>query len=234
MKRSTINNLIDKAIPFMEAKGFHLPRFAYWDLNGWKQNQSKASAIFEAQLGWDVTDLGEGDFEHLGLVLFTLRNTTSDPNGKVLRTYAEKIIVIRKGQSIPLHFHRVKVEDIINRSGGDLKIELHNSSEDGKLASGMQTILMDGRWMDIPSGEVVTLAPGESITIPRRCYHRFWAEDADVLIGEVSSANDDYTDNFFLKEYARFPSIEEDEKPTYLLVNDYQALVAGVAPFHGI
>src|SRR5215510_9947526 len=113
MKRSTINNLIDQAIPFMEAKGFHLPRFAYWTLEDWKQNQLKATPIFESKLGWDVTDLGEGDFDHLGLVLFTLRNTTSYPDGSSLRTYAEKIIVIRKGQSIPLHFHRIKVEDII-------------------------------------------------------------------------------------------------------------------------
>ena len=218
----------------MEKKGFHLPRFAYWDLNDWRQNQSKATAIFEAQLGWDVTDLGEGDFDRLGLVLFTLRNTNSYPDGKVLRTYAEKIMVIRKVQSIPLHFHRVKVEDIINRAGGSLKIELHNSSEDSQLAEGMQTVLMDGLWTEIPSGGIVDLAPGESITIPQRCYHRFWADEEDVLIGEVSSANDDYADNFFLKEYARFPSITEDEAPKYLLVNDYQVFVAGASPFHGM
>jgi D-lyxose ketol-isomerase len=233
MNRSTINRLIDRAIPFLAQKGFHLPPFAYWELDEWQRKQSKAGAIFEAQLGWDVTDLGEGDFDRLGLVLFTLRNTTSDPDGKILRTYAEKFIVIRKGQSIPLHFHRVKVEDIINRAGGSLKIELHHSSQDGQLAEGLQTLLMDGVWMEIPSGGIVTLAPGESITIPRRCYHRFWADEEDVLIGEVSTANDDYADNFFLKEYARFPAIVEDEAPRYLLVSDYPAFVEGVAPFDG-
>lgn len=218
----------------MEKKGFHLPHFAYWDLNEWKRKRSKIGTIFEAQLGWDVTDFGEGDFDHVGLVLFTLRNTSSDPDGKILRTYAEKVIVIRKGQSIPLHFHRVKVEDIINRGGGSLKIELHNSSEDGQLAEGMQTILMDGVWMEIPSGGIIDLAPGESITIPQKCFHRFWADEADVLIGEVSSSNDDYTDNFFLKEYARFPSMEEDAALKYLLVSDYQAFVEGTALFDGI
>jgi hypothetical protein len=231
MNRSTINNLIDQAIPFMEQKGFHLPRFAYWDLNEWKQKRSRARAIFEGQLGWDVTDLGEGDFDRLGLVLFTLRNTNSDPDGKILRTYAEKVMVIRKRQSIPLHFHRVKVEDIINRSGGSLKIELHHSSKDGQLAEGMQTLLMDGVWMEIPSGGIVDLAPGESITIPQKCYHRFWADEEDVLIGEVSTSNDDYADNYFLKEYARFPSITEDEAPRYLLVSDYPAFVEGASPF---
>ena len=226
--------MIDDAILFIEKKGFYLPRFAYWSLDDWKQNQAQVAPIFEAQQGWDVTDMGENDFDHLGLVLFTLRNTTSDPNGKALRTYAEKIMVIRKGQSIPLHYHRIKVEDIINRGGGDFKIELHNSSENGGLAGGMQTLLLDGLWKDIPAGSVINIAPGESITIPQNCFHRFWAEDEDVLMGEVSTANDDYTDNFFLKEYARFPSIEEDEAPKYLLVNDYQAFVSGTHQFYSV
>lgn len=231
MNRSAVNNLIDQAIHFLEQKGFYLPRFAYWDLDEWKRKQSKAGAIFEAQLGWDVTDFGEGDFDRLGLVSFTLRNTNSDPDGKILRRYAEKVIIIRAGQAIPLHFHRVKVEDIINRVGGGLKIELHNSSEDGQLAEGMQSILMDGIWTEIPSGGIVELAPGESITIPQKCFHRFWADEQDVLIEEVSTSNDDYADNFFLKEYARFPSITEDEAPKYLLVSDYQAFLQEVSPF---
>ena len=83
----------------------------------------------------------------------------------------------------------------------------------------------------IPSGGIVDLAPGESLTIPRRCFHRYWADAEDVLIGEVSTSNDDYADNFFLKEYARFPLVLEDEAPKYLLVNDYQAFVEGVSPF---
>ena len=231
MNRSSINRLIDQTIHFIGQQGFHLPRFAHWDLDEWKRKQSRAGAIFEAQLGWDVTDFGEGDFDRLGLVSFTLRNTNSDLDGKILRTYAEKLIVIRKGQAIALHFHRVKVEDIINRAGGGLKIELHNSAEDGQLAAGMQTILMDGLWTEIPSGGIMELAPGESITIPQKCFHRFWADEQDVLIGEVSTSNDDYADNYFLKEYSRFPSIAEDETPKYLLVSDYQAFVEGRYPF---
>jgi D-lyxose ketol-isomerase len=127
----------------------------------------------------------------------------------------------------------VKVEDIINRAGGSLKIELHNSSEDGQLAEGMQTVLMDGLWMEIPSGGIVDLEPGESMTIPQKCFHRFWADEEDVLIGEVSTSNDDYADNFFLKEYARYTSIAEDEAPKYLLVSDYPAFVEGASPFDG-
>ncbi|HEU0296019.1 MAG TPA: D-lyxose/D-mannose family sugar isomerase, partial [Anaerolineales bacterium] len=102
---------------------------------------------------------------------------------------------------------------------------------DGQLAEGMQTVLMDGLWMEIPSGGIIDLEPGESITIPQKCFHRFWADEEDVLIGEVSTSNDDYADNVFLIEYARFPPITEDEAPKYLLVSDYQAFVEGTPPF---
>jgi D-lyxose ketol-isomerase len=42
-----------------------------------------------------------------------------------------------------------------------------------------------------------------------------------VLVGEVSAVNDDQEDNRFHKPLGRFPDIEEDEPPLYLLVNDY-------------
>jgi len=42
-----------------------------------------------------------------------------------------------------------------------------------------------------------------------------------VLVGEVSLVNDDNADNRFHESLARFPDIEEDEPPLYLLVNDY-------------
>ncbi len=44
-----------------------------------------------------------------------------------------------------------------------------------------------------------------------------------VLVDEVSSVNEDESDNRFL-ENARFPEIEEDEKPFYLLCNDYPVI----------
>jgi hypothetical protein len=52
-------------------------------------------------------------------------------------------------------------------------------------------------------------------------YHKFWGEDSTVLVGEVSVVNDDYTDNRFLDPIGRFPDIEEDVEPFYLLVGDY-------------
>ena len=51
----------------------------------------------------------------------------------------------------------------------------------------------------------------------------FWAEKADVLIGEVSTVNDDLTDNIFRDKIGRFSEIEEDEAPMHLLVSDYDS-----------
>jgi len=42
-----------------------------------------------------------------------------------------------------------------------------------------------------------------------------------VMITEVSKVNDDRVDNRFYEETGRFPAIEEDEKPLYLLSMDY-------------
>ena len=44
-----------------------------------------------------------------------------------------------------------------------------------------------------------------------------------MLIGEVSSVNDDLTDNVFRDTIGRFATIEEDEPPVHLLVSDYES-----------
>ncbi len=41
------------------------------------------------------------------------------------------------------------------------------------------------------------------------------------LIGEVSKVNDDRVDNHFYNVPGRFPKIEEDEEPLYLMQMDY-------------
>ena len=70
---------------------------------------------------------------------------------------------------------------------------------------------------------MIKLAPGESITLPAGQYHKFWAERGAgrVLLGEVSKVNDDRVDNRFYESMGRFPAIEEDVKPLYLLGNEY-------------
>jgi D-lyxose ketol-isomerase len=73
----------------------------------------------------------------------------------------------------------------------------------------------------VKAGDTVVLGTGESITLPSRLYHKFWAVEGRVLIGEVSLINDDNTDNRFYERVGRFPEIEEDEPPLYLLCTDY-------------
>ena len=222
MKRSEINAIMRDADAFMRQQGFHLPPFAYWTLNEWATKGEEVREILDRQLGWDITDFGLGDYAHTGLFIFTIRN--GDPEnlkkggGKL---YAEKILVSDIDQVTPLHFHWRKVEDIINRGGGKLMIQVYNSTEADRLADTDVTVSLDGVKRTVKAGDTVVLGPGESITLPSRLYHKFWAVEGRVLIGEVSLVNDDNTDNRFYEPVGRFPEIEEDEPPLYLLCTDY-------------
>jgi len=39
----------------------------------------------------------------------------------------------------------------------------------------------------VKAGDLVTLSPGESITLPTGCYHEFWGDESRVLVGESLS-----------------------------------------------
>ncbi|MCX6065514.1 MAG: D-lyxose/D-mannose family sugar isomerase [Chloroflexi bacterium] len=222
MKRSEINAIIQSADAFIRAQGFYLPPFAYWKPQDWQQKGNEVREIVENALGWDITDFGIGEFSKFGLFLFTLRN--GSPENLASRTgklYAEKIMVVEDGQTTPLHFHWHKMEDIINRGGGKLKLRLYPASANEDLVrTGEVHFSVDGSRHRIDAGEVVTLEPGESITLEQHCYHEFWG-DGRVLVGEVSMVNDDNHDNRFFQSIGRFPTIVEDEAPLYLLVSDY-------------
>lgn len=222
MKRSEINAILRDADAFIKRCNFCLPPFAYWTPQDWVTKGPEVRGIVEHHLGWDITDFGSGNFSKRGLFLFTLRNGTL-ANLKTMRgkTYAEKILLIDVNQETPYHFHWTKTEDIINRGGGKLLIQLYNATPDEKLADTAVTVSLDGVTRAINAGETVTLNPGESITLTDHLYHRFWAVESRVLAGEVSTVNDDAADNRFFEQIGRFPAIEEDEPPLYLLCNDY-------------
>jgi len=221
MKRSEINQLISEAKDFFNQKYFILPPWGYWSPEDWKGKENTCSEINENMLGWDLTDFGSGDFLKRGLLLFTIRNGKP---GKDKKPYAEKIMIVDENQETPMHFHWNKMEDIINRGGGNLVIELHNSNSDDQLAVSEVVVKTDGIVKKIPAGGKVILVPGESITLEQGVYHRFYGEDekGKVLVGEVSAVNDDNTDNCFLEKLGRFPEIIEDEAPIHLLVSDYE------------
>lgn len=222
MKRSEVNHLIEEADAFIKSFGFVLPPFANWSADEFRQ-KAPGTRIAEARMGWDITDYGEGRFEELGLVLFTLRNgLLSDLQRGGGMCYAEKLLISRRDQLSPMHTHVIKAEDIINRGGATLVIELFGSDENGNFAEDRGgRVMVDGLARTYGPGEKLQLAPGESVTLMPGDWHAFWGEGGDVLIGEVSTVNDDETDNIFREPIGRFPAIEEDVEPYRLLVCDY-------------
>lgn len=226
MKRSEVNGYIREAITFFDQYQFRLPPFAYWTPRDWDGIGDEAAEIRDNMLGWDITDFGSGQFEKMGLFLFTLRNGNPNDKKKYPKSYAEKIMIVREEQVTPYHFHWQKMEDIINRGGGNLIVRLYPSTEDEQLGDKDLIVHLDGVAKTIQAGDIVKLRPGESITLMPYQYHSFWAEKGSgaVLTGEVSHVNDDNRDNRFLQPLQRFSDIEEDEKPIHFLVSDYTKL----------
>ena len=222
MKRSNVNAIIREADSFIRQRGFYLPPFAYWTPAEWAAKGEEAREIAENQLGWDITDFGRSQYDACGLFLFTIRNgSLEELKARCGKLYCEKLMVVGIDQVTPMHFHWNKVEDIINRGGGRLVIQLYNATADDGLADSPVTVSIDGVKRVVKAGDRVVLAPGESITLPPRLYHKFWGAQDRVLVGEVSLVNDDNTDNRFYEPIGRFPEIEEDEAPLRLLVTDY-------------
>jgi len=222
VKRSEVNRIIREGLEFCRRMNFHLPPFATWTPQNWEARGSEFDEIRDNMLGWDVTDFGMGNFAEKGLLIFTIRNGNGQLD-RYTKPYAEKLLIIREEQITPYHFHYSKMEDIINRGGGDLMIEVCNSTDDYQLADTLVEVCTDGCRSTVEAGSVLRLTPGESISLPPYLYHQFWAEQATVLCGEVSTVNDDNVDNHFLDEVGRFPQIDEDEPPQYLLCTEYPA-----------
>lgn len=219
MKRSLINQSIRRMEAMINRVGFHLPPFCHYTPLDWRDMGSDHDEIRLAGLGWDITDYGLGDFQQVGLALITLRN--GYPGHP--KTYAEKLLFLQEGQTAPMHFHYHKMEDIINRGGGNVLITIYPRSDDDQLGTGDVTISCDGVTKTVAAGSTIWLGPGESISLPRFLYHDFRVEpgSGDVLLGEVSMVNDDARDNHFLEPIGRFPAIEEDEPPYRLLCTEY-------------
>jgi len=222
MKRSEINIEIKKTMALFESINFKLPAFAFWTPKDWEKKGDEVDEIVENSLGWDVTDYGLGNYNKVGLFLFTIRNGNYNKREKYPKGYAEKIMVSKVGQVAPMHFHWKKREDIINRGGGILSIELYKADKNEQLGREDFSVSIDGVRHNLKAGDVVKLKPGESICLEPFIYHAFTAEESDVVIGEVSDVNDDENDNRFLEPIGRFPEIEEDEEPLYLLCNEYK------------
>ena len=222
MKRSKINEALKELEAMCEKYRFALPPFCHFTPEQWQNLGHEYDEVRDCMLGWDITDYGRGDFEKVGLFLFTIRNGNfSDPHNK--KTYAEKLLISDEDQYSPMHFHFNKMEDIINRGGGNLIVEVYNCDENEGLADTDVEVVTDGYRHTVPAGTKIRLTPGESIHIQQYMYHDFEVEPGtgNVLLGEVSQCNDDNTDNRFNPPVGRFPTIEEDEAPYRLLCNEY-------------
>ena len=176
MKRSEINAAIKRMEKLIADCRFALPPFCGFTPESWDEKDSSYGEIRDNMLGWDVTDYGEGRFGELGFTLITLRNGNLN-NKKYEKTYAEKLLMLEEGQYAPMHFHWNKMEDIINRGGGNVFIKVYNSTEDGEFADTDVKINTDGREYYVKAGTRVRLTPGESITIYPYMYHDFEVEE---------------------------------------------------------
>jgi D-lyxose ketol-isomerase len=224
VNRSEINEIIRASDAFIRSFGFVLPPFAYWSPAEMKARVVSDSALIRQNfLGWDITDYGQGKFADLGLFLFTVRNgSAANVKAGMGVLYAEKIMISKENQLSPMHRHNLKTEDIINRGGGTLVLELLKAGPDGRIDPAADVaVRTDGRTRKMPAGSRLSLAPGESVTLEPDTWHAFWGEGGDVLIGEVSNVNDDRTDNIFREKIGRFSTVHEDTAPLHLLVSDY-------------
>jgi D-lyxose ketol-isomerase len=158
---------------------------------------------------WDVTDFGLGAHLRFGLVLVNLAEEVE---------YCEKLMYGLKGMTTPAHTHKKKKEDIICR-WGQLDVNLW---KDASLKKGeVLSLKVNGRATEVETGRTLHLQAGERVTLVPGVYHEFFPATEECIIGEVSTANDDLNDNFFVDaDIGRFPGVEEDEAPLLKLISD--------------
>jgi D-lyxose ketol-isomerase len=159
---------------------------------------------------WDVTDFGLGDWQTSGLVLV---NLAEEPE------YCEKLMYVRKGMNVPAHCHAKKKEDIIARWGRlAVRVWAGHPSESNRKRF---TLPLNHAPHEVNSGDVIELEPGSRVTLVPAVYHEFYSLTDECIIGEVSTANDDLNDNFFMNpDIGRYPGIEEDEPALVRLVSE--------------
>ena len=132
MKRSEINAALKEMEQMVKEYRFALPPFCDFTPEQWQEKGHDYDEIRDNMLGWDITDYGMGNFDKMGFSLITIRNGNLKMD-KYTKTYAEKLLYIKEEQYSPMHFHWSKMEDIINRGGGNVLIRVYNSTPDEEL-----------------------------------------------------------------------------------------------------
>ena len=224
MKRSEINAALREMERMINDYRFSLPKFCGFTPEEWKTKGHEWDEVRDNMLGWDITDFGLGRFDDVGFSLITIRNGNQQDREKYPKPYAEKLLYLRDGQYSLNHFHWYKMEDIINRGGGNIVFRLWNATKDEEVdRESPVKIFSDGREYTVEAGSDIILKPGQSLSLYPYYYHEFTIQPGTgyAIIGEVSMCNDDNCDNRFYEPLGRFPTIEEDEPPYRLLCNEY-------------
>ena len=144
MKRSEINQALKEMEAMIQKYRFALPPFCNFTPEEWEEKDHEYDEVRDNMLGWDITDYGLGRFHEIGFSLITLRNGNPKKTNQYPKTYAEKLLYIKEGQMAPMHFHWYKMEDIINRGGGNVLIRVYNSTPEGGFADTDVTVHCDG------------------------------------------------------------------------------------------
>jgi len=162
---------------------------------------------------WDITDFGLGEFERHGLVAINLANEAE---------YCEKLMYAARQQTTPCHTHRSKKEDIICRFGTlGLWLWPERPAAAEPVAGQTVTVPINGLPVVLPSGVRYVLPAGSRVTLQPGVWHAFAPTSEECIIGEVSTANDDAHDNFFLNPaVGRYPGIEEDTPSLIRLLSE--------------
>ena len=88
--------------------------------------------------------------------------------------YAEKLLISRHNQLAPMHTHIKKAEDIINRGGASLAVEIFGSDQQGNYDEQRGGVVYcDGIRRSFSPGERIILKPGQSITLLPGDWHAF-------------------------------------------------------------
>jgi len=229
LRRSFIDARIEAMAALCERCGVRLPPFAFWSEERYREEPAAARRISEAGLGWNIVEFQPGGFASEGLGVFTLRmgDWRQLATGRG-RLYAEKALMAEDGQRTPHHYHIVKTEDIINRGGARFVVELFKVDRGGAPLRERFRARKDATMLDLEPGSRVRLEPGESLVLEPFVAHAFWAEGGTALAGEVSLANDDSSDNYFLPPPATPAPIEEDRAKRFVTTRDHARLVGWI------
>lgn len=229
MKRSFIDARIEAMAELCARHGVKLPPFAFWGEDPYRADPEAARRIADGGLGWNIVEFKPGAFAAEGLGVFTLRMGDWRQLGTGRgRLYGEKALMAEDGQRTPHHYHIVKTEDILNRGGARFVVELFKVDRAGNPLKERFRALKDVTMVDLGPGDRVVLEPGESLALEPFVAHAFWAEGGATLAGEVSLANDDASDNYFLPPLPAPAPIDEDCAMRFVTTRDHARLVGRV------